>query len=169
MVNFSAVPFKSTIQRVDDSWIDYNGHMNVTYYTQSFDKAIDQFFEKEIGIGPSYIKEKKKGSYALQTQYRYLRELCVGEEFQISIFISDYDKKRLHMMLTMVDLKNDLSIASCETILMNVNLIERKSCEYPMFALERIKKLYELAKPLKLVTEMGHSIGLSKKAIKNKL
>ena len=69
----------------------------------------------------------------------------------------------------MVDLKNDLSIASCETILMNVNLIERKSCEYPMFALERIKKLYELAKPLKLVTEMGHSIGLSKKAIKNKL
>lgn len=166
MMNFSAVPFKSAIQRVDSSWIDYNGHMNVTYYTLSFDKAIDQFFEKDIGIGPSYIKEEKKGSYALQTQYRYLRELCIGDSFQISIFISDYDKKRLHLMLNMLDIDSDSNIASCETILMNVNLAERKSCEYPIFAIERIKKLYELAKPLKLKTEMGHSIGLHKKTIK---
>ena len=164
-MKFSAVPFKSSVQSVKETWIDNNQHMNVTYYTLNFDMAVDQFLESEIGIGASYVKESKKGSYALQTQYRYLSEICSGESFQMSVFISDFDQKRLHLMLNMLNTNTGLIIASCETILMNVDLVKRKSCNYPTSALNNIKKLYELAKPLKSRTEMGHPIGLRKKVL----
>ena len=65
------MPFKTKNSKVKKSWIDYNGHMNVGYYTFAFDKAIDEFLEKIIGIGPSYIGRVKQGSYALQTQFFY--------------------------------------------------------------------------------------------------
>ena len=68
------VPFKSKDRKVKKSWIDHNGHMNVAYYTFAFDGAIDEFLEQALGIGPSFIREEKKGFYALQTQYRYPQE-----------------------------------------------------------------------------------------------
>ena len=80
------VPFKSQVRSVEESWIDYNGHMNVTFYTKAFDIAVDEFLESEIGIGPSSVKSTQKGSFALQTQYRYLRELQVNESFFIEFF-----------------------------------------------------------------------------------
>ena len=32
------------VEEVLEDWIDYNGHMNVAYYTLAFDRAIDLFF-----------------------------------------------------------------------------------------------------------------------------
>ena len=82
-------PFTSKTQIVQDSWIDYNGHMNVGYYTFAFDTAIDQFLDEMIGIGPKFVETSGQGSYALQSQYRYLQELMLNMQFNISIFIAD--------------------------------------------------------------------------------
>ena len=35
--------FESNVQSVREEWIDYNGHMNVAYYTLAFDKALAFF------------------------------------------------------------------------------------------------------------------------------
>ena len=53
-------------QKVLKEWLDYNGHMNVAYYTLAFDKALDEFLEKNLEIGPTYVKKEKKGPYSLQ-------------------------------------------------------------------------------------------------------
>ena len=58
--------FQSKIQNVDEDWIDYNGHMNVAYYTLAFDKALDDFLETNLKIGPSFVKKEKQGPYSLQ-------------------------------------------------------------------------------------------------------
>ena len=47
-------PFRTKNQIVLAEWIDYNGHMNVAYYTLAFDKALDFFFEDVLGIGPLF-------------------------------------------------------------------------------------------------------------------
>ena len=36
-------PFVTDIKKVLPEWIDYNGHMNVAYYTLAFDEALDDF------------------------------------------------------------------------------------------------------------------------------
>ena len=154
------VPFKSKIISVDESWIDYNGHMNVTFYTSAFDAAVDEFLEHEIGIGPSSVKSTKKGSYALQTQYRYLQELLVNERFIIETFVVDYSHKQLHLMLNMKKLDSDTTTASCETILLNVDLVERKSSKYEAGQLGKIKDLFDAAEGLRKLVIVGHKIGL---------
>ena len=156
------VPFKSKKRKVKKSWIDYNGHMNVAFYTVAFDNAIDEFLEKAVGIGPKFIESSKQGSYALQTQYRYLRELLRGDSFFVSIFVADFTLKRLHLMSQIICLPRQEISASCETIMVNVDLKKRQSCEYPKFAHDKISELYRASEALRHVTPIGQPIGLRK-------
>ncbi|MFL2802398.1 MAG: thioesterase family protein [Paracoccaceae bacterium] len=54
--------FQSKVQDVYKEWIDYNGHMNVAYYTLAFDKALDDFLEKILEIGPTFVEKEKLGA-----------------------------------------------------------------------------------------------------------
>ena len=157
------IPFASKKRRVRKSWIDYNGHMNVAYYTLAFDQAIDEFLESVIGIRISPDEFLKEGSYALQTQYRYLNELLLGEIFYVSIFVADFNQKQMHLMLEMIAEKDKKLCASCETIMINVDLKQRRSCPYPKFAIKILSRLYNGAKALRASTVIGHPIGLRKK------
>ena len=69
--------FQSNVQSVNKDWIDYNGHMNVAYYTLAFDKALDDFLEDILEIGPTFVKKEKQGPYSLQANYHYLNELKI--------------------------------------------------------------------------------------------
>ena len=59
-------PFRTKNQTVLAEWIDYNGHMNVAYYTLAFDKALDFFFEDVLDIGPSFVKKNNEGLLLLK-------------------------------------------------------------------------------------------------------
>ena len=125
-------------ETVLEQWIDYNGHMNVGFYTMAFDRTIDFFLENELGIGPSYVKLEKQGPYSLQANYHYLKELKLEETFYSKIFLLDFDSKRMHLVLEMVESTFEKKVAVCETLLMNVNLILRKSTPYPDWVLDRL-------------------------------
>ena len=54
-------PLKLPSRKVLKSWIDYNGHMNVAYYTRAIDNSIDYFLEEILGIGETHaITSRKK-------------------------------------------------------------------------------------------------------------
>src|ERR671926_165313 len=38
-------PFVSSVMRVESSWIDYNGHLNMAYYNVLFDRCVDEAYE----------------------------------------------------------------------------------------------------------------------------
>ena len=48
-------PFVSSVHRIEDQWIDYNGHFNMAYYNVLFDRAGDEAFAA-IGLGADYVK-----------------------------------------------------------------------------------------------------------------
>ena len=133
--------FKSKIFEVGYDWIDYNGHMNVMYYTKVYDEAIDQFLEKKLKIGPDYTKKRGHGPYAMQSQYLYLSELLKGQKFFIEIGLIDYDQKKIHLFLEMYDIKKNRLISTCETLLINVNLQLRKSTIYDEEVLKKISSI----------------------------
>ena len=85
-----SVPFKMQEQTVKAEWIDYNGHMNVAYYTLAFDLSLDEFFENILGLGPSYVARSKSGPYSLQAQYHYLDELLQGGRFYVKVYVKDF-------------------------------------------------------------------------------
>ena len=155
-------PYRTKNQVVLSDWIDYNGHMNVAYYTLAFDKALDFFFEDVLNIGPSFVEKNKEGPFALKASYNYFSELLAGEKFFVDISILDFDSKRVHVFGEMrKDGSLDLS-AVFETVLMNMDLDERKVKKYP----DRVLELFNLFKLSleqdKIPAEIGKKITLKK-------
>ena len=155
--------FESYVQSVREDWIDYNGHMNVAYYTLAFDKALDDFLEKNLEIGPTYVKREKKGPYSLQANYHYLDELRLGDKFFIKIYIINSDKKKIHTVLEMIDFKTKGQVAVCETLLINVDLNIRKSVNYRTDVIKRIELYQDKCSEIKLPLQVGKNLKIIKK------
>lgn len=151
-------------QRVLDQWIDYNGHMNVAYYTLAFDTAVDGYLEDVLGIGPSFVAASGQGPYALQAHYHYLKELHRGEAFFVRIYLADADSKRLHMVAEMVHAESGAVAAVQETVMLNVDLTTRRSAPYPDWAQARIRALLEANRSVRLPECAGRPIGLRRAA-----
>lgn len=147
-------------QKVLDEWIDYNGHMNVAYYTLAFDIAVDGYLEQVLGIGPTFVAAAGQGPYALQAHYHYLRELHRGEAFFVRIHLADADRKRLHIVAEMVHAASGEVAAVQETVMMNVDLATRRSTPYPEWAQKRIQALLEANRGVPLPALAGRPIGL---------
>ena len=155
-------PYRTKNQTVLTDWIDYNGHMNVAYYTLAFDKALDFFFEDVLNIGPSFVKKNREGPFALKASYNYFSELLEGENFFVDISILDFDPKRVHVFGEMRDYKSSELSATFETVLMNMDLNARKVKPYS----ERVLDLFKLFKQSldqdKIPMEIGKKITLKK-------
>ena len=161
-VKFVGGVVEGPVEEVLEEWIDYNGHMNVAYYTLAFDRTIDFFLETILGIGPTHVKLENQGPYSLQANYHYLQELRLKDRFSSRIFILDADRKRIHLVLEMINASNREKVAVCETILINVDLKLRKSTEYPALAQEKIFKYRKACEGFTLPKEVGKLITLKK-------
>ena len=155
-------PYRTKNQVVLSDWIDYNGHMNVAYYTLAFDKALDFFFEDVLNIGPSFVERNKEGPFALKASYNYFNELLEGENFFVDISILDFDPKRVHVFGEMRKDKSLELSAVFETVLMNMDLSGRIVKPYPQKVLE-LFKLFKLSLAQdKIPLEIGKKITLKK-------
>ena len=155
-------PFRTKNQIVLSEWIDYNGHMNVAYYTLAFDKALDFFFEDVLNIGPSFVEKNKEGPFALKASYNYFSELLESESFFVDISILDFDAKRVHVFGEMRK-DNSLELSAIfETVLMNMDLSARKVKQYPDRVLELFKLLKTSLDKDKIPLEIGKKITLKK-------
>ena len=155
-------PYRTKNQTVLRDWIDYNGHMNVAYYTLAFDKALDFFFEDVLNIGPLFVEKHKEGPFALKASYHYFSELLEGEKFYVDISILDFDAKRVHVCGEMKKVKSLELSAIFETVLMNMDLSARKVKQYPDRVLE-VLTLFKLSLTQdKIQMEIGNKITLNK-------
>ena len=148
-------PYKTRNQKVLSEWIDYNGHMNVAYYTLAFDKALDFFFEDVLGIGPTFVEKNKEGPFALKASYNYFSELLEEESFFVDISILDFDSKRVHVFGEMRKDKSLELSAVFETVLMNMDLSARTAKQYP----DRVLKLFRIFKSSLVVDNIPIEIG----------
>lgn len=89
------VPFMSSLLEIESSWIDYNDHLNMGYYTVLFDRAADQVFER-FGFGPDYVSSSNHTTFSAEFHVRYLRELKLGDRVRSSFWLIDHDEKRFH-------------------------------------------------------------------------
>ena len=149
-------------KKVLAEWIDYNGHMNVVYYTQTFDNSLDFFLEEILGIGETHAIKEKQGPFVLQAHYHYLNEMSVNEEFNVRLLVVDCDQKRMHLCLDIFSKKRKQVIAVAEKILINVNLNIRKVQHYPSWAYERLLKIKNTHKNATFPNVLGKKISLKK-------
>jgi acyl-CoA thioester hydrolase len=77
-------PFVSSIMRIEPSWIDYNGHLNMAYYHVLFDRAVDEAFAL-VGIGAAYVKRRRHSFFTAEVHARYLRELNAADPVRVTL------------------------------------------------------------------------------------
>ena len=98
------MPLEAPISRwqelVLEAWVDYNGHLNVAYYTHIFDNAVDIFYPL-CGLGEPYKESTGLSTFAVECHIGYQREGSIGDEVRVTSQLLGYDEKRLHYFHTM--------------------------------------------------------------------
>ncbi len=88
-------PFLSPIMEVQKDWIDYNGHLNMAYYSVLFDQGVDALWDK-IGFGLEYRKTRGGTTFAAEYHVCYLREIHLGDKVRASWRLLDHNDKSWH-------------------------------------------------------------------------
>ena len=155
-------PVKLAVQKVKPEWIDYNGHMNVAYYTMAFDSGIDRFLEQELGMGEAHAMREQQGPYSLQNNVSYFAEMLEGTPFHVQVRLVDHDAKRMHLYMEIYTEAGDLA-AACEGMLMNVDLTTRRSTPYAAWIQERLSRMHADHAALPKPKALGATIGIRRK------
>ena len=160
--DFPNAPIRTARQIVLPEWIDYNGHMNVAYYTLAFDKGFDDLIENWIGTGESFVARSKLGPMTLQQQICYLSELVEGEGFHTACRLIDCDAKRMHVFAEMIADDGKVA-ATMESLGVIVDLEARRTTTYPDWAVARMEKLKTAQAGLPRPKQLGQPIGIRRR------
>ena len=116
-------------KKIIKDWIDYNGHMNLSYYILVFDMGAEIILSK-FKMGEHSAKTTKKSTMVVETHTNYIREVKENDEVIVLLSHLDHDKKRLHYKLEMREKStNDLS-ATTEVLALYMDLGKRKVSEF---------------------------------------
>ena len=155
-------PFVGSIQKVEDQWIDYNGHFNMAYSNVIFDRCGDEGF-LFLGLGPDYVKQHNASFFTLEAHVTYIRELHAGDELRVTLQLIDYDAKRVHYVQEMFHAAGGWLACVSENMVMHVDMTAKKSAPFPADVQARIIAMHSAHKLLPTPPQVGHRIGIPRK------
>ena len=85
---------------VTEDAIDNNNHMHDAYYNIIFSEVINKFNEVH---GLSWSERDRLQYTVLLLKHTLLFELTLGQEFNIELFLYNYDDKRTHFLRMLID------------------------------------------------------------------
>jgi acyl-CoA thioester hydrolase len=157
-----ATPFLSSVMRVEPSWIDYNGHLNMAYYNVLFDRAIDEFW-LELGIGPGYMKQRHGSTFTAECHVRYLREIHLDDPVRVSIWLLGADQKRLHTFEELRHAGEGWLSATSENITLHVDMAARRTVAFPPDIRARIVRVADAHAAIARPEGIGRKITMPSK------
>tara|TARA_Y100001935_G_C17239918_1_gene475105 strand:+ start:375 stop:845 length:471 start_codon:yes stop_codon:yes gene_type:complete len=126
-------------KKVIKDWIDYNNHMNVSYYLLLFDKYGADTLNNIFKIGENSAKTTGKSTMIVESNITYNQELKLNDEVDINLTFFDHDKKRLHYKMEMLHKEKKYLASTIEILALYVNLNSRKVIEFEKEKIEIMK------------------------------
>lgn len=160
-MNLTDAPLITSEMGIQPDWIDYNGHLNMAYYSVLFDRSVDDAFEL-LGMGPNYAKKRRHTTYTAEFHICYLRELHLEHRVCGRFHLLDYDAKRLHIFQELYHVDGWLA-ATAETLTLHIDMSGPKAAPFPPDILERVETMYGTHKSLPRPERAGRSIGIRRK------
>jgi len=156
-------PFVSSLMRVEPSWIDYNGHLNMAYYNVLFDRAVDEAFDL-LGIGADYVTAERHSCFTAEIHVRYLRELHAGDSVRVTFQLLDYDSKRIHYFEQLFHAVDGWVSATSENMSLHVDMEAKKTAAFPEEAVKRLADIKASHGCLPLPEAAGRRIAMPGKS-----
>ncbi len=155
-------PFTSSSRKVEEEWIDLNGHMNMAYYAVLFDRTSDDAFEA-FGLGWEYLKQTNFSTFTLEAKFTYLRELHVGEEVTSTLQVIDVSDKCLHYAQELHHAQEGWLSAVMESIVIHIDMSSRNPAPFPDHVQEMLREIHKAHASLPVPTQVGNKIGIRRK------
>jgi len=151
-------PFVSSVMRVESSWIDYNGHLNMAYYNVLFDRAVDEAYEL-LGIGADYTRAGRS-FFTAEVHLRYLRELNAGDPVRVTFQLLDFDSKRVHYFEQLFHAAEGWVSATSENMSLHVDMAAKKTAPFPAEVVRSLAMMRAAHARLPLPEAVGRSIAM---------
>ena len=117
-------------QKIIKDWIDYNNHMNVSFYLLIFDKfgadTLNSFFK----MGEHSAKTTGKSTMIVESNITYNQELKIDDAVDVNLVYFDHDKKRLQYKMEMIHKEKKFLASTIEVLALYVDLNTRKVAEF---------------------------------------
>lgn len=155
-------PLELHRERIRPEWIDYNGHMNVSYYVLVFDHATDQFLDF-AGMGEAFRRDRQASSFTAEMHVNYLREVKEGDEVSVSTILLGYDEKRIHYFHQMRHAEEGYLAATNELLGLYVDMNLRRVAPMPPEILDRLAAIRQSHAALPVPEQMGSVMGVKSK------
>lgn len=111
-------------------WTDYNGHLNVAWYSALFDQATDAVLAW-AGLGLGYVQRARASVFVIESHVVYQRELHSGEPVRVEARLLGADAKKLHLFFRLCHGQTGAESATCELLLIHVDLTCRQAAPFP--------------------------------------
>ena len=152
-------PFCDFHGKVAESWLDFNGHMNVAYYTRAVDDATDLWWTR-IGVGPEYVKTHGRSVFAVESHVVYKRELRLDDPIHVTVRLLGYDEKRIHLFFELYKSDPGYLSATQELMAVHVDMTKRAAVPFPEDVLGRLEKILEAHSKLPIPDAAGRRSAL---------
>ena len=154
-------PFRSSPRSVLPEWIDYNGHLNMAYYSVLFDTGVDEVYE-EIGFGPKYAETENHTTYTAEFHICYVRELHEGNQVYVTTQLIDFDEKRFHTYQELFHEDGWLA-ATAEAMVLHVDMSGPRVAPMPARIQDKLSAILEAHYTLPKPDRVNRSIGIQRK------
>ena len=124
------MPVYLSSQKIIKDWIDYNDHMNVSYYLLIFDKFGADTLNNLFKMGEHSAKTTGKSTMIVESNITYNQELKVNDEVDVNLVYFDHDKKRLLYKMEMIHKEKKFLASTIEVLALYVDLKNRKVSEF---------------------------------------
>ena len=117
-------------QKIIKDWIDYNNHMNVSYYLLIFDKYGADVLNDTFKMGELSAKTTGKSTMIVESNITYNQELKIDDVVNVNLVYFNHDKKRLQYKMEMVHKEKNFLASTIEVLALYVDLNTRKVSEF---------------------------------------
>ena len=117
-------------QKIIKDWIDYNNHMNVSYYLLIFDKFGADVLNDTFKMGEHSAKTTGKSTMNVESNSTYNQELKIDDVVDVNLVYLDHDKKRLQYKMEMIHKEKKYLASTIEVLALYVDLNTRKVVEF---------------------------------------
>jgi len=124
------MPIFLSSQKIVKDWIDYNNHMNVSYYLLIFDKYGADILNDTFKMGEYSARTTGKSTMIVESHITYNQELKMNDEVDVNLVFFDHDKKRLQYKMEMIHKQKQYLASTIEVLALYVDLNNRKVSEF---------------------------------------
>ena len=117
-------------QKIIKDWIDYNNHMNVSYYLLIFDKFGADVLNDIFKMGEHSAKTTGKSTMIVESNITYNQELKIDDVVDVNLVYFDHDKKRLQYKMEMIHKEKKYLASTIEVLALYVDLNARKVSQF---------------------------------------